>query len=334
MNTVRRPRRFLLCRPQGGLNDTFCQIGICWNYASQFGRTLVVDTRNSGLHTQFSDFFAPRRNSPRLIFNASDELLESLNALKCYPSEIGGKLHRLDLAQLYSLKYVFKDDISIPITFDFSKDYAHEVLVHEQCGGGGASYSLLEKIRLSPDIRSVILERIKHLGEGYSAVHVRNTDIRTNFEELFQRIGPEVKGKRLLVCSDNTAVVRYARTYFRDSEILVSSEIPDTGGIALHGPGGDKQHAIDAIVDLIALGRSEKLYFAISEHGKVSGFTHLAAHLSRNKYVVHALLQQPGRRLQVTKWRVRYHRRRAKKYLAQMLAKVRPHQHISALASP
>jgi len=326
--------RYLLCRPQGGLNDTLCQISICWNYASQFGRTLVIDTRNSGLHAQFSDFFAPRRNSPRLIFNASDEVLESLNALSCYPPELGGKLHRLDLALLHSLNYVFKDDVSVPLTFDFSEDYAHDVLVHERCGGGRASYSLLEKIRLSPNIRPVILERIKRLGERYSAVHVRNTDIQTNFKELFQRIGPEVKGKRLLVCSDDAAVARYARSYFRDSEVLVSSEIPDTGGTPLHGPGGDKLHAIDAIVDLIALGQSEELYFAVPERGTISGFSGLAAHMSRNKYVINALLQQPGRRLQLTQWRVRYHRRRAKKYLAQMLAKVRPHQHTGAPASP
>ncbi len=326
--------RYLLCRPQGGLNDTLCQIGICWNYAFEFGRTLVIDTRNSGLRAQFSDFFAPRRNSPRLIFNASDHVLETLNTLSCYPPELGGKLHRLDLAQLHSLNYVFKHDVSVPLTFDFSEDYAHDVLVHERWGGGRASYSLLEKIRLSPNLRPVILERIKHLGEGYSALHVRNTDIQTNYKELFQRIAPEVKGKRLLVCSDDAAVVRYARSYFHDSEVLVTSEIPDMGGTPLHGPGGDKLHAIDAIVDLIALGRSEKLYFSISEHGLVSGFTHLAAHLWRNKYVIHALLQQPGHRLQVTKWRVKYHRRRAKKYMAQLLAKVGPRQHTGVPASP
>lgn len=315
--------RYLLCRPQGGLNDTLCQIEKCWNYASKFNRILIIDTRNSGLHAPFSNFFIARRPSPRVHFAPNDEMMELLNTLSCYPPKVGGKLHQLDLAQLRATNFVVKEDHSIPFTFDFSEDYAHEILAHERCGGGRKSFEILGKLQLAPGILPVIRKRTAHLGTGYFAVHVRNTDLKTNYVDLFERISPVVQGKCLLVCSDDASVISHAKAFFSKSDILTSSDIPDTGGNALHYFGDVKKHAIDAIVDLIALGRADKVFFSTPKKGSISGFSDLASHLSRNKYIVRRWLQEPGPNLQLTAWRFNDNRRRAKKAILHALSRAR-----------
>lgn len=318
-----RTQRYLLCRPHGGLNDILCQIEKCWTYASRTNRILIVDTRNSSLASNFSEFFELRRKSSRVVLDANQETLAFLNELTCFPVQLRGKLHIMDMALFRAPNFVLKSNPEVPLSFDFSKEYEHAVLVHERCGGGRLSFDVLEKIRISPALRPIILDRISHLHGKYCGVHVRNTDLKTDYKKFFGRILPEIQGKRLLVCSDDAAVIEYARSLGHSLEILTSSEIPDTRGRALHYFGDRKKNAVDAIVDLIALGKSEKLYFTNHTGGISSGFSRLAEHLYRNKYVIQNLLQIPvsGRRL--TKWRITLFRRQLKECLQQALHKAR-----------
>lgn len=321
--------RYLLCRPHGGLNDTLCQIEKCWKYALKSDRVLIIDTRNSGLHADFSEYFEAKEKSLRFIFDTHPETLEFLNQLSCFPFELRGKLHCMDLATYRKPNLVLENNPRVQLTFNFSKEYEETVLVHEQYGGGTLSFDLLEKIYIAPNVRVLVLERIAHLNGNYCAVHVRNTDLKTNYESLFRRILPETKNRRVLVCSDDAAVIEYARLYF-PSGILTSSEIPDTRGAALHYSADRKKHAIDAIVDLIALGKAEKLYFSVHAKGGVSGFSRLAAHLSQNKYVIENLLQLPVSRPLLTKWRITLRRKQLKEYLQRAYYKMRYSKYLSS----
>ena len=71
--------KFLLCRPQGGLNDTLCQIELCWRYAARFNRTLIIDARKSGLHADFSEFFQQKKASNKILLDVSSEMFDFLN---------------------------------------------------------------------------------------------------------------------------------------------------------------------------------------------------------------------------------------------------------------
>ncbi|MFA5957248.1 MAG: hypothetical protein WC811_11810 [Hyphomicrobium sp.] len=204
--------------------------------------------------------------------------------------------------------------------FDFSKNYQEDVLAYEQWGGGSLSFGLMDKLRLSPKIRPMVLDRVRQFDGKYYAVHVRNTDLKTNYKDFFSKIVPEVSGKRLLVCSDDAAVIEYARNFFRSSEILTSSEIPDLGGKPLHIYGDRKKSNIDTIVDLIALGKSQKLFFANVTEGRASGFSGLAGHLFTNKYLLDGLLESPRIDFAVIKWRVKKYRRGLRHYLRQRMS--------------
>ncbi len=292
---------FLLCRPHGGLNDTFCQIEKCWRYAEKSGRTLIIDTRKSCLFGDFSDFFTPVDASIKVESNTS-EVDVAINALDCYPPLINGpQINKLldPHSTVYSEKHRnLIDRVSgALLTFDFEKDYSEPILVHEQFGGGELSFSLLERMAISEKIRSIVLDRIAGLDKHYVAIHVRNTDYQTNYESLFNKIYPEVAGKSVLVCSDDAEVIAKARDFFDASTVLNASEIPHTNQMPLHGERtmkadeDRKTSAINSIVDLCALGLSDKLYFMNVTAGHPSGFSSLARHLNGNKRLVRSLMQ-------------------------------------------
>jgi hypothetical protein len=183
------------------------------------------------------------------------------------------------------------------LTFDFEKDYSESILVHEQFGGGDLSFGLLERLTISENIRSFILDRIARLDKDFVAIHVRNTDYQTNYESLFNTIYPEVTGKSVLICSDDAGVIARAKDFFNTSKVFNVSEIPHTDQKPLHNEWtmksdeDRKNAAINSIVDLCALGLSGKLYFMNVTAGHPSGFSRLARHLHENKYLVLNLLQ-------------------------------------------
>jgi hypothetical protein len=163
-------------------------------------------------------------------------------------------------------------------------------------------------------VRTEVRAVLASLPQPYQAVHVRNTDYRTDYRRLFARIRRRVGRSALLVCSDDPAVIQDAEGYFagpilRTPCSVVSSH--PTG--ALHRtdsqetPEGRKRVAIESIIDLVCLANADVFYYAPAKSlanpasvsgGRVefrpvswpSGFSMLAEHLCANKDVLDALL--------------------------------------------
>lgn len=298
---MRPEEKFVLCRPRGGLNDTLCQIEKCWKYAESFSRTLIIDSTRSGLLDDFSTFFRPRDDDARVHFSLSAAQQRLLNALSCQPPVLQGKLHAYQPA--YSRRvgnYLDKKSAS-RLCFDLDRAHEEAVLLHEQCGGGTDSFALFDRLCLADNILPFVLERLRPLGRDYAAIHVRNTDYKTEYEGLFREIYPRVANRPLLVCSDDAAVIAHAGIFFGQSKILTTRTSAHSGDRPLHFKykkhGSDEQRreaAIDTIVDLIALGRADELYFANVTAGFPSGFSVLAEYLCGHKHVIAALLQADG----------------------------------------
>jgi hypothetical protein len=289
--------KFLLCRPRGGLNDTLCQIERCCRYSEKFDRILIIDTKESGLHGNFSEFFQPKNISHRFAFELRRQQLAMLNKLTCFPSEMRGNISNFGMKRWYRIRNAIARKTKVQRTFDFSKDYDEALLVHNQGGGGDLSFDLLPRLVISERIRPIILQRISHLNDDYFAVHVRNTDLKSSYKEFFQQISPEVNNKSLLICSDDAEVLSYARSYFNSSRILLSSNASHGQGKPLHkrrafkSSRWHKERAIDSIIDLIALGQSTKLFVSNVAAGHISGFSRLAQHLFENKDLIGSLLK-------------------------------------------
>ncbi|WP_419911895.1 hypothetical protein [Hoeflea sp.] len=289
---------YLLCRPRGGLNDLLCQVESCWQYAERFDRTLVVDTCRSRLNGSFSDFFEPQKTSDSVVFDLTGNVLETLNRSTCFPPTVQGRLESYESVFTGERNYV-ESGSSDRLTFDFTKRLPQAVLVHEQCGGGTASFQLLSRLKLSAELQSIARTVLAGLDFEYVAVHVRNTNYKTEYQSLFRTIARRVSGKKLLVCSDDLDLIGYAKSYFTVSDVFSVSDLPQYKELLLHGQSAlaDKSQprsmAIMSILDLLMLANANSLYYANVKDGFPSGFSRLAAYLCDNKNVLGKLLGTP-----------------------------------------
>ncbi len=140
--------KYLLCRPDGGINDMLCQIGRCVRYCLKFDRVLVVDTANTTVFADvFSHYFTIQhpRLRQELDIDAFLDLAEA-RKLTLYPSsarlryDIGPRLAPLKIEYwLYGYRW----------KFDVDHDYDADVLVHHWSGGGTPMLSQLKSLKVN-----------------------------------------------------------------------------------------------------------------------------------------------------------------------------------------
>jgi len=316
--------RYLLCRPRGGLNDTLCRIEYCWRYAEKFGRQLVIDTRNSSLFGDFDSFFEIIDDSGLRVHTRLDpRLLNHLNSLSCNPHILTGRLDAYQAHYVRGKGFVDRSTEQ-PTRFntvhmsDLDSDSPESVLVYDDSGGGTLSQDFLKRIRFTPSVATLIRETLQDLPQPFWAVHVRNTDYLTDYKTLFKKIRKRVEEQRMLVCSDDSEVLEYAREFFLGKVLSFPEQVRSsdpTGALHQLDSFSDaetrRQIVIKSFIDLIGLGCARHLIvgkvnavfdsvhyresgqIAFNRFNWISGFSSLAAYLCLNKQVLNQLLNHP-----------------------------------------
>jgi hypothetical protein len=195
--------------------------------------------------------------------------------------------------------YVRHDAMSgAPITFDFGKDYPHQLLVHHQGGGGSLSLFALLRMKLAPAIADQLATRYREIGPRYSAIHVRNTDLRTHYGDALAQLKRSAI-ERLFVATDDRTVVEEFRSALGNNRVFSFASLPATAGKPIHIVEEPEPEAemfrrnSDAILDLLLLGLAQDLHLlevSNNKHGKHSGFSALAYNLWSSKIVLKHLL--------------------------------------------
>ncbi|MGE0724004.1 MAG: hypothetical protein AB7O45_06500 [Alphaproteobacteria bacterium] len=284
--------RYVLCRPEGGLNDMLSQIERCCRYAEGTDRIVVVDTAHPS-----SDHFRDRLDrylslrQSRLVL-ADEALIDELNRLDAYPTHLGGQLR--DYVHWYdrhSGQY-FCSERGALLSFDFSTDHPHAVLVHHQAGRDRSSVFGLLRLKLLPALADELTRRWEALGGDYAAIHVCHTDYRTNYQAAF----PIIEGgplRRLFVATDNASVLDAFRTRLGPERVFSFAEPLFPAGVAIHRHPvtGDALYARnrDAILDVLLLALARELHVLPLEnrtHGTYSGYSQLALDLHRAKVLL------------------------------------------------
>jgi len=85
--------KYILCIPKGcGFNDTMCQIYVAYKFSLETNRTLIIDTRLSGLADLLTNYLELIDPSNKIKLGLSDKKIKQLNKLSCYPFEFTGKI--------------------------------------------------------------------------------------------------------------------------------------------------------------------------------------------------------------------------------------------------
>lgn len=284
--------RYVLCRPIGGLNDTLNQIERCWSYAEQFDRTLLIDTTRSGLGLAASTYFdlVDPAIAERVTMNPDDALLRQLDEVSCVPRALQGRITSYRSTAVPPHLNFVDSDSGVRLRFDFKSDYQETLLLHEQAGSGSLSLDFLTRVRPSAELRSEIGQRLTKLPAQRIGIHIRNTDLETNYAPFLNRLARQYPSKAMLVCSDDRKVVEASRAIFGSDRVVTSSLAPDFSGRPIHhehvtSDARKFQLNAEMFSDLFALATSDVVAFTPTRAGKVSGFSRLAWLLHRNPIV-------------------------------------------------
>ena len=278
-------KRYLLCRPAGGLNDTLVQISWCVFYAKRFDRELILDTSTSGLGCDFGDLFDVA-NLPVKTTMYSEFSEVNLNTLESWPSSIQGRIDSYTAIGLVGKIGLYEAVSLQKISFWAGADYSPQLLVHHGGGGGTSSKRLLRFLSLRPEVAEVVEKAMVGLPEKYDAVHIRNTDYPSAWDLILARVSQKADQELpIVVFSDDPQVLARARAI--DSIFLPSPlQRPRTFKGPLHkqlnlSNAERRELAVEMITELAAMSAARNFYFSRtrgrngSPKSPTSGFSRL-----------------------------------------------------------
>ena len=285
--------KYVLCIPEGGLNDMLCQISRCNNYCIDNGRTLLIDTNNnSTFKDDFSFYFKSKSDMLKLNYNEIIDILyvlKSCNA-KCYPD-----IDYINIKSYYCDKNVcfVSNENNLPITFDFSNWYHETLLIYNNCGGGIPHNNIYNDICLTNNIKNIFNERLIKIYEkinsvedesvneliikSYTAVHIRNTDMKCSNINKFINSLSEIYNiffvstdckKSLDIINSKYNIIHFSN--IENTDISLHRDIIDNNLKRIRN--------IDSIIDLLLLSFSNILIGSTD----CSGYYILANYLKNN----------------------------------------------------
>jgi hypothetical protein len=183
------------------------------------------------------------------------------------------------------------------ITFDFKKNADAQILVHNQHGGSAFAQFAFLRMRLHDRLADLLRERLRVIGQPFAALHVRNTDIETDYRDVVAALA-EMDLPALFVASDSKQVVDEVRESLKKTAVYSFSNLPDNAGKPIHIdlPAEEaEQRNSDAILDLLTLALSRKLFICAARNAyksKYSRYSLLARRLNRNRGILRHLLSR------------------------------------------
>lgn len=323
--------KFIVCIPRGcGFNDVLCQISKAHTFSLKTNRKLIIDTRLSGLADSFSSYVTSKDSS--IEIELTNSRLSKLNNMSCYPKEIEGRLENIYHAFLaveskksslwryfntlnnffklvtYLLKpsfhyskfnrigfffdYLSMRKTTLRIDLEDHLNNSADVIVFFRSGGGLDSLKTIDLFTLKPEISLEVKNQLNHLGEDYDAIHIRHTDYQSDYQSFLVKIRDELRGRKVLLCTDNNSILKHAEYILSQSIVyniskINTSEAPAKKVIPLHYQWNlplsvRRGNNISMLTDLVGLARSLQLFFphiikwGNDPHSGISGFSTLA----------------------------------------------------------
>lgn len=279
--------KYLLCRPEGGLNDVLNQVAVCFQYCLKYDRVLVIDTINTKTFREpFTDYFMLDHPALKWLPDPSPFLAAAAEQrLSLFPP-CARLVHGDEQPHYASGNYVV---LNQRITFDFTQAYPHDILVHHQCGRAPqVPREFLQTLRLRPALCEAVKTRWRSLPKPYASVHLRNTDMKCAMESLLPAIR-RLRGN-VFLATDSAKTQRLVQELLPGR--LHITEIPDFDDRALHLERvfGQAKTNINtgAIIDVILLALARNLHLGTAR----SGYAILARQLNRDQPLLRSWFKQ------------------------------------------
>jgi hypothetical protein len=273
---------YIVCFPRGGFIYMIHRIIAAYKFAVDNNRVLIIDTRRNWFKESLYDYFFI--HSPYVYVGDIDFLYGSLDKLSMYPLQVPLKTMNVDLATENSgalRKY----------NIDLTHDYDEQVVIYSHYGGGSSVKLFFSMCSLTPVLYKAYKTARDKLPASYVAIHIRNTDYKSNVDEFLKKHTDLIKDKPIFLASDSKGTIELFKKQFN---VFSFSDIPENYGHNLHemySRSGDdiRKYNLDTIVDLLLLAAGSELYYSYAE----STFTQAAIELHEDPELLARLLVEP-----------------------------------------
>jgi len=286
----------------------FSQIGRTLEYCEKYDRFLYIDTDLHGFFGEpFWNYFVAH-DFAKGTTNVTRHTLKGLDSRTCFPNEIRGKLlsykheqipgdTRRAIGRQYGHFVNLRDkETKTPLTFMMNQPYEEEVLIHH-CSGFDLRLASRALEFLCPTKR--IGEEVKKLSHQlhrpWRAVHVRNTDLKTDYESISEVCFPKVVGT-IIAFSDDASAVKRLRECSPQYDIRQSPSwasmrrrlrLNCSRGKPLHKGNGWWRGPLNeaAILDLFLMSIADTVHSLPLKEGQSkqrSGYVRLASRMKRD----------------------------------------------------
>jgi len=289
-------KRYLLCRPEGGLNDQLVQIAKCISYSRKNQRILLLDTTRTGFGESHSFYFTPKIDD---LINDEREINQLLPQLWADSQVASIALQGADYSAEYDerqKKNFVTSEKREPLTFDFSLPHENKLLIHHACGGGLEGADGLSAFCLTPAVIDLIALRRRALPKLYFGLHVRNTDYKTEFRPIFEKLSSHelftLDRTSIYLATDSVEVLKVSREYF-SSPIFNFSHVVDVER-SLHTTKRLPKPVVnlDCLADLFLLTMATGFFAPKMIQGSYSGFSVLVHYLRQRPDQVRAMMAE------------------------------------------
>jgi len=270
-------RRFILCIPRGGLNNVFCQILKCLAYAKKEDRLLVIDTTSNHLKEPIEKYI--QFHDKNIWTGDLKNWYTEAETYSVYPPEIKTCIRNIPAKWKKTPRGTVYEVDGVNCSPDLKKSYDEDIVIYINCGGG-AGINALRISTLSAAIKQEFSVRYNAMPKPYTALHIRNTDRKSNVEEFLQKYSSILGKQPVFLASDDAKLIATLKKKY--DMIYTFSEIPECVSVNIHSCHPSQSNDIfntNVILDLLMLAAAENYNYSC----EASGYSKLAKDLHNDK---------------------------------------------------
>ena len=279
--------KYVLCRALNGFNDQLNMLQKCLKFAKETNRELIIDTSLGGLGRDYFDVFEHKFSDGVPIHSINDFTFEQLNGMSAWPDVIQGRIDTYECHEKIGTKSGFSYYKVRGTSFNFGKSLdksRDEKLVVFHAGGGGAyGAKWLQWAKLKKHLADQILTRLVQLPKDLIAMHIRYSDVKVDADNLFALMREDLKGRNVLICTDNSGIRDVAKNKLdKSTNIILLSDLSYATGEAGHMVADirtKEPFLNDLFLDIAAMSGAQQLMYTPATHRSgrpmVSGFARL-----------------------------------------------------------
>lgn len=279
-------KKYLLCMPQGGLNDQLSVIKKCYIYCRLDNRTLLINTTKSCYGVNLSDYIK--------FINTNDvEIICDLNIIKNIINSHNFTIYpNIDKSILWTMNVYWTNkgchirDLEVNVSSDLNTIYKEDILIYCNCGSDNPC-SILKIIQFKDNVKNEYINRLNKIPKPYLAIHIRNTDYKCDYKKLYYDNEKKILNeKNIYVATDDINALNFFKSKRNVYNFTTFQNKRTSNNLHYDKSISSNTHFMDTLCDLLILGSSYDI-LTISK----GGYIKLAKTLCYNKFLLYSLLK-------------------------------------------